>query len=63
MGISNCGILRMILLQALLIGGVGSGLGVGLCAVFFIATGNLTHLAGLHMTWAALAGIRVPAGL
>jgi putative ABC transport system permease protein len=53
MGIPNSGILRMIMLQALLVGGVGYGLGVGLSAIYFITTSNLTHLAGLHMTWAA----------
>jgi putative ABC transport system permease protein len=59
MGIPNGGILRMILLQALLVGGIGYGLGVGLCAIFFISTGNLTHLAGLHMTWVGFAGTGV----
>lgn len=59
MGVPNAGILRMILLQSLLVGGIGYGLGVGLCAVFFIVTGNMTHLAGLHMTWVALAGTGV----
>jgi putative ABC transport system permease protein len=59
MGIPNRGILGMILLQALLVGGVGFGLGAGLTAIFFIATGNLTHLAGLHMTWAAFLGTGV----
>src|SRR6516165_6898667 len=59
MGIPNRGIMRMVLLQALLIGGLGFGLGVGLTAIFFIATGNITHLAGLHMTWAALLGTGV----
>jgi putative ABC transport system permease protein len=56
MGIPNGGILRMIILQALLIGAIGYGFGVGLCAIFFITTGNLTNLAGLHMTWVAYAG-------
>jgi putative ABC transport system permease protein len=56
MGIPNSGILRMVLLQALLIGGVGYGLGLGACTIFFTVTGNQTQLAGLHMTWAALAG-------
>src|SRR5262245_38532837 len=56
MGIPNRGILRMILLQAILVGGIGFGMGAGLTAIFFIATGNITHLAGLHMTWAALVG-------
>jgi putative ABC transport system permease protein len=56
MGVPNRGILSMIVLQALLVGGIGYGVGVGLTAVFFIATGNITHLAGLHMTWVALLG-------
>jgi putative ABC transport system permease protein len=56
MGDPNAGILRMILLQAVLVGCIGYGLGVGLTAIFFITTGNITHLAGLHMTWAALLG-------
>jgi putative ABC transport system permease protein len=63
MGIRNGGILRMILLQALLIGGIGYGLGVGLTAIFFITTGNLTHLAGLHMTWVAFLGTGAAVGV
>ena len=56
MGIPNRGILWMIVLQALLVGGIGFGLGAGLTAMFFIATGKMTQLAGLHMTWVALLG-------
>jgi putative ABC transport system permease protein len=56
MGVPNSGILRMVLLQTLLVGCIGYGLGIGLTALFFIATGNITHLAGLHMTWAAFLG-------
>jgi putative ABC transport system permease protein len=56
MGIPNGGILRMIVLQALLVGGIGFGLGAGLTALFFIGTGPMTQLAGLHMTWLALLG-------
>jgi putative ABC transport system permease protein len=56
MGIPNRHILWMIELQALLVGGIGFGLGVGLTAIFFITTGNITHLAGLHMTWVAILG-------
>src|SRR5262249_10561384 len=59
MGIPNSGILWMIVLQALLVGGLGFGLGVGLTTVFFLTTGNITHLAGLHMTWVALLGTGV----
>ena len=56
MGIPNRGILWMIVLQALLVGGIGYGLGVGLTAIFFLTTGNITHLAGLHMAWLAFLG-------
>jgi putative ABC transport system permease protein len=63
MGIPNGSILWMILLQALLVGGIGYGLGVGLCALFFITTGNLTHLAGLHMNWTAVWGTGLAIGI
>lgn len=56
MGVRNARILRMILLQAMLVGGLGFGIGVGLTALFFITTGSVTHLAGLHMTWLAFIG-------
>jgi putative ABC transport system permease protein len=56
MGIPNRGILWMIVLQALLVGAIGYGLGVGLTTLFFLTTGNITHLAGLHMTWVAVLG-------
>jgi putative ABC transport system permease protein len=56
MGVPNGGILRMVLLQAVLVGGIGFGVGVGLCAIFFMTTGNMTQLAGLHMNWTAFAG-------
>jgi putative ABC transport system permease protein len=62
-GIPNSGILRMILLQALLIGGIGYGLGIGLCAIFFITTSNLTPLAGLHLNWTAGLGTGAAVGL
>jgi putative ABC transport system permease protein len=56
MGVPNQRVLGMIVLQALLVGGIGYGIGGGLTAIFFMATGNLTHLAGLHMTWVAYLG-------
>jgi putative ABC transport system permease protein len=58
-GVANVNILRMVLLQALTVGSIGYGLGIGLSAVFFIATGNFTQLAGLHMTWLAMLGTGV----
>src|SRR5262245_5187633 len=56
MGVPNHRVLGMIMLQALLVGAIGYGLGGGLTAIFFMTTGNLTHLAGLHMTWLAFLG-------
>ncbi len=46
----------MILLQALLVGAIGYGFGMGLTAAFFESTSHLTHLAGLHMFWQVMAG-------
>jgi putative ABC transport system permease protein len=56
MGVSNRRIIGMILLQALLVGLLGYGIGVGLTAVFFESTGHITHLAGLHMYWQVMLG-------
>ncbi len=56
MGVTNLRLVGMILLQGMLVGGAGYGIGVGLTALFFIGTSPITHLAGLHMTWAAVGG-------
>jgi putative ABC transport system permease protein len=57
MGVTNLRILGMIVLQALVVGTLGYGIGVGLTATFFEATDNITHLAGLFMAWHAVAGV------
>ena len=59
MGVNNRRLIGMILLQALTVGGIGFGLGVGLTALFFERTNQITHLAGLHMHWQAVAGVGV----
>jgi putative ABC transport system permease protein len=56
MGVNNRRIVGMILLQALLVGVLGYGFGIGLTAVFFESTSHLTHLAGLHLFWQVMAG-------
>ena len=53
MGASNWTLLRMILLQAILVGSIGYGLGVGLTALFGYATRN-TILA-FKFPWQLLA--------
>ncbi|HTU25072.1 MAG TPA: ABC transporter permease [Pirellulales bacterium] len=56
MGVNNRRLVGMILLQALAVGGMGFGLGIGLTAFFFQRTSQITHLAGLHLYWQAMAG-------
>jgi putative ABC transport system permease protein len=56
MGLSNGRIVGMILLQALVVGVIGYALGVGLTAIYFFATNQLTQLAGLNMIWQVMAG-------
>jgi putative ABC transport system permease protein len=57
MGVNNRRLIGMILLQAVSVGALGFGLGVGLTAMFFIQTNQITHLAGLHLNWQALVGV------
>ncbi|MCI0739802.1 MAG: ABC transporter permease [Gemmataceae bacterium] len=57
MGVTNFRILGMIMLQALVVGTLGYGIGIGLTAAFFEATDNITHLAGLFMVPQAVAGV------
>jgi putative ABC transport system permease protein len=56
MGLSNIRIVGMILLQALVVGLIGYGIGVGITAIFFESTSHITALAGLHMFWWVMAG-------
>jgi putative ABC transport system permease protein len=55
MGVSNVRLVGMILLQALVVGAVGYGLGMGLTALFFEWTKNLVHLQGYFLPWQVMA--------
>jgi putative ABC transport system permease protein len=57
MGVTNRRIVGMILLQALVVGGIGYGLGIGLTTLFFTSTSQITHLAGLHLYPEVMAGV------
>src|SRR5437763_16568130 len=57
MGVCNGRILRMILLQALVVGLIGYGIGMGLTATFFESTAHITHLAGLGMSKEVMLGV------
>ncbi len=59
MGVTNVRILGMVLLQALIVGGLGYGVGIGLTAAFFESTKNITHLAGLYLNPYAAIGVGV----
>jgi putative ABC transport system permease protein len=51
MGATNRRLLRMILLQAGIVGVLGFTIGVGSTALFFEATQNVKHMAGFYMPW------------
>lgn len=59
MGVTNSRILLMVGLQALLVGFVGYGIGIGLTAGFFEVTKNITHLAGLYLQPFAAIGVGI----
>jgi putative ABC transport system permease protein len=59
MGVSNARLVGMILVQAIVVGVLGYGFGLGLTALFFELTSPITHLAGLHMTAPAAGGVGV----
>ena len=45
MGVANGTILRMVLLQAMVVAGIGYAIGIGLCAGFFEITSRLDQSA------------------
>jgi putative ABC transport system permease protein len=58
-GVSNRRLVGMILLQALIVGGIGYGIGMGLAAAFFETTKNFIHLRGFVLLWPIMAGTGV----
>lgn len=46
----------MIVLQALIVGGIGYGIGKGLAAAFFEATKHIIHLRGFVLLWPIMIG-------
>ncbi|MFO0914239.1 MAG: ABC transporter permease [Pirellulales bacterium] len=57
MGVTNSRLLGMILLQAAVVGLLGYAVGLGLTAIFFESTKNITHLAGLSLVPLAAIGV------
>ena len=58
-GVTDSQILRMVILQALVVGALGYGLGIGLCALFFWATADVPALDGFILRWQVMAGTAV----
>ncbi len=63
MGVTNVRLIGMILMQGLVVGLIGYGVGMGLTALFFESTSGITHLAGLGMLWQVMVGVGVAVGL
>lgn len=55
-GTTNGRIVRMILLQALLVGAIGYGLGMGLAAAFFAIISHKEATRGFILLWQTMAG-------
>jgi putative ABC transport system permease protein len=56
MGLTNARILGMSLLQALVVGSIGYGIGMGMTMIFFQTTKNLPHLRAFGMPWQVMVG-------
>src|SRR5262249_2018072 len=59
MGVENRRIVGMILLQALVVGLIGYGIGMGLAATFFESTKHISHLRGFMLLGPIAAGTGV----
>ncbi len=55
-GVNNWQILKMVLLQALVVGIMGYGIGLGLTTAFFTATEDVPALRGFYLPWQVAAG-------
>lgn len=52
LGVANGTILRMVLLQAMVVAGIGYAIGIGLCAAFFEITSRVSiNLRGFELPW------------
>ena len=58
-GVTDFQILRMVILQAFVVGVLGFALGIGLCGVFFWLTRDVPALDGFILRWQVIAGTAV----
>lgn len=62
-GTTNGQILRMVMVQAAIVGGIGYGLGIGGCALFFAVTQKVPALEGFYLRWEVMLGTGVVVAL
>jgi putative ABC transport system permease protein len=55
-GVTNGQILKMVLLQALVVGAIGYSIGIGLCSTFFEITRDVPALKGFMLYWQVALG-------
>jgi putative ABC transport system permease protein len=55
-GCTDGQILRMVILQAVVVGALGFGVGIGLCALFFESTADVNAMRGFVLRWQVVAG-------
>lgn len=55
-GVTNGQLLRIVLLQAAVVGSIGYSLGIGLTALFFKLTSNTPALKGFRLPWQVMGG-------
>lgn len=55
-GFTNRQLLKLVLTQAVIVGMIGYGLGIGFTAAFFKITGNAPALKGFVLLWQVMAG-------
>jgi putative ABC transport system permease protein len=65
MGVTNIRLIGMVLLQAMAVGVMGFGIGIGLAAAFFETTERLQNVAlrGMYLPWQVVAVTGVAVGL
>ena len=65
MGVTNARLIGMVLLQALAVGVMGFGIGIGLAAAFFETTERLQNVAlrGMYLPWQVVAVTGLAVGL
>jgi putative ABC transport system permease protein len=65
MGVTNLGLIQMILLQAIVVGFLGFSIGMGLASLFFVVTESTgqADLRGMYVPWQIMVITALAVGL